>query len=137
MPGIYAYGKQTFDFDREVAVMAIVNRTPDSFYDRGATYALGAALDRVDQALDEGARWLDIGGIKAGPGPEVDEQADDFIYQPREVWAQEEPETFSDEAAEQEDEPAGTRSRGTRCRGAAIDRSTRPMNVKPGTNPSM
>ena len=73
MPRSYVYGKQTFDFDREVAVMAIVNRTPDSFYDRGATYALGAALDRVDQALDEGARWLDVGGVKAAPGPAVDE----------------------------------------------------------------
>jgi dihydropteroate synthase len=66
------FGARTLPADR-AAVMAIVNRTPDSFYDRGATYALGAALDRVDQALDEGARWLDIGGVKAGPGPEVGE----------------------------------------------------------------
>jgi dihydropteroate synthase len=73
VPGTYDYGKQTFDFSQEIAVMAIVNRTPDSFYDRGSTYALGAALDRIDKALDEGARWLDIGGVKAGPGPEVDE----------------------------------------------------------------
>lgn len=45
--------------------------------------------------------------------PEVDEQPDDFVYQPREVWAEEEQETFLDEAAEQEDEPAGTRSEQT------------------------
>jgi hypothetical protein len=37
---------------------------------------------------------------------EVDEQVDDFIYQPREVWAEQEQESFLDEAAEQEDEPA-------------------------------
>ncbi|MGE3287998.1 MAG: dihydropteroate synthase [Pseudonocardia sp.] len=52
--------------------MAIVNRTPDSFYDRGATYADGAAMERVDRAVAEGADILDVGGVKAGPGPEVD-----------------------------------------------------------------
>jgi dihydropteroate synthase len=65
------FGRRTFDFSREVAVMAIVNRTPDSFYDRGATFALDAALAAADRALAEGADWLDIGGVKAGPGPEV------------------------------------------------------------------
>jgi dihydropteroate synthase len=67
------FGRRTFDFPREVAVMAIINRTPDSFYDRGATFALGAALAAADRALAEGADWLDAGGVKAGPGPEVSE----------------------------------------------------------------
>jgi dihydropteroate synthase len=52
-------------------VMAILNRTPDSFYDRGRDYDLGAALDRADQAVEEGAHIVDIGGVKAGPGEEV------------------------------------------------------------------
>jgi len=52
--------------------MAIVNRTPDSFYDRGATYGLGAALAAVDRAVAEGAAIVDIGGVKAGPGADVD-----------------------------------------------------------------
>ena len=65
------WGTRTFD-DRETLVMAIVNRTPDSFYDRGATYALGAALDAVDRAVAEGAAVVDIGGVKAGPGAAVD-----------------------------------------------------------------
>ncbi|MEO6714972.1 MAG: dihydropteroate synthase [Mycobacteriales bacterium] len=52
--------------------MAIVNRTPDSFFDKGATFALDAALERVDQAIDEGADIIDIGGVKAGPGDAVD-----------------------------------------------------------------
>jgi dihydropteroate synthase len=58
-------------------VMAIVNRTPDSFYDRGATYGLAEALDRVDQVVAEGAHVVDIGGVKAAPGEEVpaDEEA--------------------------------------------------------------
>ena len=59
--------------EREFAVMAIVNRTPDSFFDRGATFDVEAALDRVDQVVAEGADIVDIGGVKAGPGPEVDE----------------------------------------------------------------
>src|SRR6266511_2282960 len=67
------FGRRTFDFSRAAAVMAIINRTPDSFYDRGADFALDAALATADRALAEGADWLDVGGVKAGPGPEVDE----------------------------------------------------------------
>lgn len=59
-------------------VMAIVNRTPDSFFDKGRTFGLGAALDRVDQVVEEGAHIVDIGGVKAAPGIEVSaaEEAD-------------------------------------------------------------
>jgi dihydropteroate synthase len=53
-------------------VMAIVNRTPDSFYDKGATYDDEPALAAVDRAVAEGADIVDIGGVKAGPGAEVD-----------------------------------------------------------------
>jgi dihydropteroate synthase len=53
-------------------VMAVVNRTPDSFFDRGATYGFDAALTAVDTAVAEGADIIDIGGVKAGPGAEVD-----------------------------------------------------------------
>lgn len=58
-------------------VMAIVNRTPDSFFDKGATFGLDAALARVDQVVEEGAHIVDIGGVKAAPGEEVsvDEEA--------------------------------------------------------------
>jgi dihydropteroate synthase len=56
----------------EFAVMAIVNRTPDSFFDRGATYAEDAALDAVAAAVAAGADLIDIGGVKAGPGRSVD-----------------------------------------------------------------
>ncbi|GAA4457329.1 dihydropteroate synthase [Phytohabitans houttuyneae] len=52
--------------------MAIVNRTPDSFFDRGSTFSPDAALRAVDQAVEEGAQIVDIGGVKAGPGAEVD-----------------------------------------------------------------
>lgn len=53
-------------------VMAIVNRTPDSFFDRGATFTDTAAMRRVDEVVAAGADILDIGGVKAGPGDTVD-----------------------------------------------------------------
>ncbi|MFF9099742.1 dihydropteroate synthase [Streptomyces rubrogriseus] len=55
----------------EPVIMAIVNRTPDSFYDRGATFGDEPALARVEQAVAEGAAIIDVGGVKAGPGDEV------------------------------------------------------------------
>lgn len=64
-------GRRTFDFSRQVAVMAIINRTPDSFHDRGRTFALEKALDAVENALAHGADWLDIGGVPFAPGPAV------------------------------------------------------------------
>lgn len=52
--------------------MAVVNRTPDSFFDRGAAYTHDAALDLVDRQVAEGAQIVDVGAVKAGPGEEVD-----------------------------------------------------------------
>jgi dihydropteroate synthase len=57
--------------DGAFVLMAIVNRTPDSFYDRGATYAMGAALERVDRVVADGADMVDVGGVKAAPGEDV------------------------------------------------------------------
>lgn len=54
-------------------VMAIVNRTPDSFYDGGRT-GLAESVDHSLRLVEEGADMLDIGGVKAGPGPEVSEE---------------------------------------------------------------
>ena len=48
--------------------MAVINRTPDSFFDHGTTYELGAALAAADRAVADGAAILDIGGVRAGPG---------------------------------------------------------------------
>jgi dihydropteroate synthase len=63
-------GRREFD-THEPVIMAIVNRTPDSFYDQGATFRDEPALARVEQAVAEGAAIIDIGGVKAGPGEEV------------------------------------------------------------------
>jgi len=53
-------------------VMGIVNRTPDSFYD-GGRMDLGESVDHCRALVDQGADLIDIGGVKAGPGPPVDE----------------------------------------------------------------
>jgi dihydropteroate synthase len=66
-------GERTIDISRRVLVMGILNRTPDSFYDRGATWSFDAFLRKAEQLTDEGADILDVGGVKAGPGPEVGE----------------------------------------------------------------
>ncbi|WP_285509261.1 dihydropteroate synthase [Actinokineospora sp. NBRC 105648] len=71
-------------------VMAIVNRTRDSFYDRGATFDAGAALDAVDRAVAEGADIVDIGGVRAGSHGEPVDAAEEarrvvpFVAQVRE-----------------------------------------------------
>ena len=71
-------GARTFDFARQVAVMAVVNRTPDSFYDAGRTFALDAAVAASFAAVADGADWVDIGGAPFAPGAAipVDEEAE-------------------------------------------------------------
>ena len=64
-------GSRTFDFDRQVAVMAVVNRTPDSFSDKGATFALDRAIAAAVRAAGDGADWVDVGGVPFGRGPAV------------------------------------------------------------------
>lgn len=61
------------DITTRTLVMGILNRTPDSFYDRGATFALDDLLRRAEALAADGADLLDVGGVKAGPGPEVSE----------------------------------------------------------------
>lgn len=57
--------------DDQTLMMAIVNRTPDSFFDKGATWAEDAAFERVRLVAEQGAEIVDIGGIKAAPGVEI------------------------------------------------------------------
>ena len=64
-------GRRVFP-PEQLLVMAIVNRTPDSFYRPGLTWDPAAALERVRAVLAEGADIVDIGGVPARPGDEVD-----------------------------------------------------------------
>ncbi len=54
--------------------MGILNRTPDSFFDQGDYWDFDAFLAKADRLVADGADFLDVGGVKAGPGPEVTEQ---------------------------------------------------------------
>lgn len=78
---MHEFGPRTLDFNRRIALMAIINRTPDSFYDGGRTFALEAAVDAALQAADDGADWVDIGGAPFAPGPAIPagEEADRIV----------------------------------------------------------
>src|SRR5436190_3795149 len=89
-PPMLRLGRREFPEDATL-MMAIVNRTPDSFYDRGATWAEDKAFDRVAQVVDEGAEMVDIGGIKAAPGAEIDADEErrrvvDFVARVRSAY---------------------------------------------------
>jgi dihydropteroate synthase len=66
-------GGRSHDLTHRALVMGILNRTPDSFYDKGATFGLDALYTRAESLVADGADILDLGGVKAGPGPEVTE----------------------------------------------------------------
>jgi dihydropteroate synthase len=67
-------GSRRYDLTRRCLVMGILNRTPDSFYDQGATFAFDRTLRRAEELVAEGADILDVGGVKAGPGAAVSEE---------------------------------------------------------------
>lgn len=69
----YRLGDEVHDLTARTLVMGILNRTPDSFYDQGLTFELDSLLRRAEALVEQGADLLDVGGVKAGPGPEVDE----------------------------------------------------------------
>ena len=69
----FRLGDRVHEVTDRALVMGILNRTPDSFFDAGQTFALDALLRRAEQLVTEGADVLDVGGVKAGPGPEVSE----------------------------------------------------------------
>jgi dihydropteroate synthase len=68
-----ALGPYRFDITTRALVMGILNRTPDSFFDQGEFWDFDAFVRRAEQLVDDGADFLDVGGVKAGPGPEVTE----------------------------------------------------------------
>lgn len=60
-------GRRRFDFDRQIVVMGIVNRTPDSFFDPSRTWDLESAVQACLAAAEAGAGWIDIGGVPFSP----------------------------------------------------------------------
>lgn len=68
------FGDARYDVTRRALVMAILNRTPDSFFDAGRYWDFDSFLREAEQLVTDGADILDVGGVKAGPGPEVTPQ---------------------------------------------------------------
>ncbi len=66
---VYRFGATDIDFSCRIATMAIINRTPDSFYDEGATFSFDTALAAGARAFELGADIVDVGGVKFAPGP--------------------------------------------------------------------
>jgi len=64
-------GSTRFDISSRALVMGILNRTPDSFFDGGRYWSFDEFLTKAEQLVADGADFLDVGGVKAGPGPEV------------------------------------------------------------------
>lgn len=65
---------QVFDASRP-AVMAIVNRTSDSFFANNRHADLDSAKAALDRAVEAGADIVDVGGVRAGQeGEQVDAQ---------------------------------------------------------------
>jgi dihydropteroate synthase len=69
----FRLGDCVHDVTNRTLVMGVLNRTPDSFFDQGATFELDALLGRAEQLVVEAVDILEVGGVKAGPGPEVTE----------------------------------------------------------------
>ncbi|MGH3089529.1 MAG: dihydropteroate synthase [Rubrobacteraceae bacterium] len=61
-------GRTQIDFSKKVAVMAILNATPDSFFDKGKYYGVEQGTERAKEILAAGADIIDIGGVKAAAG---------------------------------------------------------------------
>ncbi|MGP9528647.1 dihydropteroate synthase [Glutamicibacter sp. AOP5-A2-18] len=78
---VHEFSRKTIDFSRQIAVMAVINRTPDSFYDAGSTFVLDQAVNAALQAVQAGADWVDIGGVPFSPGPELawEEEAERIV----------------------------------------------------------
>lgn len=66
-------GHHSFDITARALVMGICNRTPDSFFDAGEYFGFDRFVARAGAIVSEGADVIDVGGVKAGPGPEVSE----------------------------------------------------------------
>lgn len=70
-PTPVSLGNREVDVATRVLLMGIVNRTPDSFFDQGAYFELDRSIRLAEQLVAYGADIIDVGGVRAGPGPDV------------------------------------------------------------------
>ncbi len=69
----FEIGGKTYDLENRSLIAGILNRTKDSFYDKGAFYDFDKFLIHADSLVKDGADILDIGGVKAGSGSPISE----------------------------------------------------------------
>ena len=71
------------DFENGAAVMAVINLTPDSFYE-GSRYNLQQAVEYAKQACEKGAAILDLGAQSTAPdsSPITDEEETARLIEP-------------------------------------------------------
>jgi dihydropteroate synthase len=70
------FAKRSLPLGDPPRIMAIVNVTPDSFYDRGLTADPAAAAARGLELAAAGADLLDVGGMTAQPGEPIPADAE-------------------------------------------------------------
>ncbi|MDZ4665170.1 MAG: dihydropteroate synthase [Bacteroidota bacterium] len=71
---VYQANQKTLNFEQPL-IMAIVNLTPDSFYDGGKYDSVKDVLADVSQKIKAGAHMIDIGAASSRPGAkEISEQ---------------------------------------------------------------
>ncbi len=76
-PGIIAakrvIGRRSFDFSRQVAIIANIDSAPDGIGNQGTSFNPAKALEACESAVRAGADWIEIRGVAPGPGLEVPE----------------------------------------------------------------
>jgi dihydropteroate synthase len=65
-----SFPNQIVDFSAP-RIMGILNTTPDSFYDGGKYMGIDAIVAQAAKMLEDGADFIDIGGMSTRPGAET------------------------------------------------------------------
>lgn len=65
---VLSLGNKKLNLTKKIALMGILNLTPDSFYDKGKYAQKEAALIRVKEMISQGADIIDVGGESTRPG---------------------------------------------------------------------
>lgn len=72
------FQNKTYSLGKKTYLMAVLNATPDSFFDGGRFFDFDAAYRRAQGVAEEGADFLDIGGLSTRPGSEPVEEAEEL-----------------------------------------------------------
>lgn len=72
------FHKQTYPLGKKTYLMAVLNVTPDSFFDGGRFFDFNAAFHRAWEVAEQGADFLDVGGLSTRPGSEPVDEAEEL-----------------------------------------------------------